>query len=158
MAVEALMQINDAELKRLMRQFQRLENRVAQKVSRQAVSAGATPIARRMRQGAPVGPTGNLRRAIGRRTKTYRDNATSVAVIGAKIGGSTDPSKRNYDAKGTKLGYHANLIEDGHVAVDGSFVPGNPFMRRAVDAAEPESIARMRNKLFEGIDKEAARS
>ena len=136
-------QLDEADLKTLMQQFQRLGERTARKVSKAAVSAGATVVLRHARQEVPV-HTGTLKASLGRRVKHYPASATAVAVIGARISGQ-------------KRGFHAHLVEDGHVNVDGSFTPGNPWLRRSVDAAEPQAVDRMHRKLIDGIEREAAR-
>ena len=132
----------DARL--LMKQLHRLGPKVEQKVSRRAVAFGATPILQAMRQEVPIAE-GTLRDSLGKKTKTYRQSGTAVAMTGPRIGGK-------------HAGYHGHLIENGKINVDGSFTPGNPFMARAQDKARPDAIQRMTRKLAEGIEQEAGKA
>lgn len=133
----------EVDSRRLMRQLHRLGPKVERKVARRAVSFGATPIARKMRQEVPV-EEGTLRESIGKKTKAYR-NGTAIAMTGPRI-------------RGKHRGYHGHLIENGKINADGSFTPGNPFMARAQESARPQAINRMQAKLAEGIEQEAAKA
>lgn len=135
--------IDEADLKRAMEQFQRLPDKVNRKVGRAAVSAGVTVVLRQARSEVPI-DEGTLRASLGRKVKNYPSSQLTVGIAGSRISGN-------------KRGYHAHLVEHGHVAADGSFVPGNPWLARAVAAAEGQAIERMQRKLFAGIDKEARR-
>ena len=141
MALEAGIEISDRDMKKLMRQFQRLPDKVARQVSRKAVNAGATPVVRQARKEVPV-REGILKRSMGKRSRVYKNDRMAVAIIGARISGK-------------HRGFHAHLVHDGFVAKDGSLVKGNPFLKRAVDASEAESNRRLREKLFAEIDKAA---
>jgi len=134
---------NKADFDDLIKRYQRLDEAVRGKAARVAVNAGATPILRQARVETPV-DSGNLKRSLAKRTRIYRKDQTAVAVVGARI-------------KGKYLGYHAHLVHDGHVASDGSFVPGNPFLRRARESAEQAAIDAMHDKLQQRIDQEAAK-
>lgn len=141
--MQADIEFNDAEVKQLMRDYHRLGEKVRTTVARRAVNAGATPILREARQEVPV-DEGELKRSLGKRTRAYKQNATAVAVVGARITGKS-------------RGFHAHLVHDGHVAADGSFVPGNPFLKRAQMQAEQQAVNRMQSKLSQEIEKESSR-
>lgn len=128
-----------ADSRRLMKLLDTLPTKVSRKVSRNAVNAGATPILQAARSEAPV-VTGNLKQSLGKKTKVYGE--TAVALVGPRISGRFK-------------GYHGHLIHNGHIAADGSFVPGNPFLRRAHDNAAAPAQSAMISKLSAGIESEA---
>lgn len=130
--------------RRLMTIFRTLPDKVARKVGRAAVNAGATPVLKAAKGEVPVGLTGNLRKSLGKKTKYYRRSGSSVAMVGPRIGGG-------------HLGYHGHLIEDGHVNRDGSFTPGNPWLKRATSQTEQAARAAIKSKLAQGIVQEATR-
>ena len=136
------LQLDDRDLNQLMKQFHRLGDGVKKKVGRSAVNAGALPVVQAARREVPV-DDGTLRRSIGKKAKAYPNISTAVAYIGARI-------------TGRSRGYHAHLVEQGHIASDGSFVPGNPWLKRAVASSSDAAFERMSRKLFEQIDKEAS--
>ena len=142
--MQSAIEIDARDERKLMGQFQRLEHSTRHKLGRRAVNAGGTVMLRAARQEAPVGPTGNLRASMGNRTRNYKESSTAVAVIGARISGA-------------KRGFHAHLVHDGHIAQDGSYVPGNPFMDRAARRSERDAYKRMGDKLADDIRKEAGK-
>lgn len=79
----------DAPLQVLLAQ---LPSRVEKKGLRAAVNAGATPVMRTMRTLAPSGPTGLLKKAIGKKVKTYKGSV--AAIIGARRDVSGNVGKR----------------------------------------------------------------
>ncbi len=129
-------EIKPGDLEALERKLRSLEVRSQRKVLRKGTRAASTPIQKAIRNAAPVGPTGNLKRSIGRKFKFYRGSLTDIAVIGPQI-------KRKEGA----LGYHGHLVEFGtkertiknlwgRPGVKGSAgrMPPNPFAKRAADA------------------------
>lgn len=56
----------------------------------------------------PKGPTGNLRRSVAIKSKTYARTGVGIAIIGYKSG-----RKMNEPFDDTKLGYHQGLVEFG---------------------------------------------
>lgn len=132
------------DARKLMRQLHRLGPKIEGKVSRRAVSAGATPILRAMKDEVPI-DQGTLKASLGKKTKLYKRSGTAIAMTGPRI-------------KGGQSGYHGHLIENGKVNVDGSFTPGNPFMARAQDKAASEARRVMHAKLAAGIEQEARRA
>lgn len=127
----------------LVRDLEKLGPKLETRIAKRAVGFAATPIARAMRQAAPIGETGNLRKSIGKKSKAYQ-SGTSVALVGPRISDS-------------HLGFHGHLVERGHVNRDGSYTPAHPFMEPAAEQAKPEARARLLSKLQEEIRKELAR-
>jgi len=128
--------------KQLQRKLQRISDYVETKLSRDALKQAAAPIikaakaniatkgASRKRKrefnigGKPVSGTGNLRKSIGYRMKTYKTSGVLVLVLGPRW----------------PLGAHGHLVEFGTQArftADGVFRgigPAKPFLRPAWDA------------------------
>lgn len=145
MPLEAAVQINEDNVRDLMKRFQRLEDKTRTRINGRAVSAGGTVLTREIRKETPVGPTGNLVASIGKRTRKYPKSDIAVAVVGPRY-------------TGKHKGFHAHLVHDGYIhKKSGAYVPGNPFINRAAKRAEPQAMARMINKLATDIEKEASR-
>lgn len=126
----------------LMRDLDRLSDAVETRVSRKAVMAGSSPILREMKSEVPE-DEGTLRKSLGRKSKVY-GRETAVAMTGPRV-------------RGKHQGYHGHLIERGHIAADGSFVPGDPFMERAQKQSEAAARRAMLDKLDTEVQREAAK-
>ena len=126
--------------------------RVQRKVVRQAVNRALTPTLKAARNAAPE-DTGLLRESLAKKTKTYADTGTIVGIVGP------DKETQGTDAEGKPRvpWRYAHLVEDGHVAPDGTVVPPHPFMRPAFDSTEEEMKQVMTERLAAGIEKEAAK-
>ena len=135
------LQFDEQELRALIRKLDDMPDRISRRVRKKALNFAATPITRAIRQETPRGPTGNLRKSVGKNVKTYGEDF-GLAIIGPRISGGY-------------RGFHGHLVHDGHVARDGSFVPGNPFLKRGAQRGRSEALARLQAKLAEGIEKEA---
>ena len=145
---------NSAQLigdKELQRMFKTLGDRVQRKVARQAVNAGATPISKAAQAGAPE-ESGALKLALkgGKRLKTYKESGTVVAIIGPRTNVKTE-----VDGRPRVPAHYARLAEDGHIAANGEYVPGHPFLRPAFDQNESASLGIITDKLAAGVVKEA---
>jgi len=130
-------------LDELLRKLQKLDTRTGRKVLRKGTRAASTPMQKAVRNAAPVGPTGNLKKSIERRYKFYRNSTTDVCVVGPRI-----------DMKEGKGGYHGHLVEEGTkertvkdwmglakrglrakpIAMPVGKMTPNPFAKRASDA------------------------
>lgn len=95
---------------------------------------GATIIADDVRQRAPLGPTGNLKRSIGAKTLRRRDKnpAPSIAAIDYRIAP------------------HAHLVERGT-----SRAAAHPFFRPAVDSKGPQVAAKVMANIQKLIEEAA---
>ena len=96
------MSIKVEGMQELLRKLKQLDTRSGRKVLRKGTNAAAKPLVRAVKSAAPVGPTKNLRRSIGKKSKFYRTSTTDVAIIGPRIGTSKD-----------YRGYHGHLVEEG---------------------------------------------
>ncbi|MEM6560039.1 MAG: HK97-gp10 family putative phage morphogenesis protein [Planctomycetota bacterium] len=136
----------------LQKALRKLGDKAARKVSRSAVSAAATPVAKAARRNAPK-ESGLLRKSIGRRVRTYTERGTVIALVGPRRNFSGEhEGERRVPAN------YAHLVENGHLAPDGSFVPPKPFLRPALDASKGEAMNKLRQKTAEGIEREAKKA
>lgn len=116
-----------------------------------AVARAAQPVVRAAKGGVTV-DTGSLKRALGAVVRKYKNGADAVAVVGARRGyyAAGKALKKGADRRGAAMpAKYAHLVEYGHVAPDGSFVPGKPFLRPALAA----SRTAVRQALVEGVGK-----
>jgi hypothetical protein len=93
-------QIDFPDLRQLRYEFSQLPTNIAAKHLGAALRKSIQPGLSALRQNTPKGPTGNLRKSIGLKVKTYPKNGTAVALVGYQIGG---------DSKG----YHQGFLEFG---------------------------------------------
>ena len=84
------------------------------------ILTGARKVRKRIKQNAPVGPTGNLKKAVY--AKALPETSKSVAVAFAGIRPRKAP--------------HASLVEYGHGGPHPA--PPHPFFRPAVDSVKDE--------------------
>lgn len=115
-------------MKKLERSFREL-GKVPQTVATQSARAGATIARKSARANAPV-DEGNLQQGIV--VKRERTRVKGKAVYDVMM----DPAKADVFVKTTKDGkryYYPASQEYGFLTVDGGYVPGYRFLRRAVD-------------------------
>jgi len=132
--------------KALMRAMKVLPDKVYNKVVKQAVNQAATPIRKAIEKAAPIGPTGNLRSHIIKKTKIYKKAATVITVVGGQY-------KRKKDEEGSAN--HAHLVEFGHGGPKPA--PPHPFMRPAFEANKGKAEAKLRRAIGKGVEREAAK-
>jgi len=77
-----------------------------------------------------IDKTGNLRKSIKKKKSKYPDGGYIVSATGK----SGDGQK----------GYHAHLVEYGHVARDGGRVPPHAFMRPALEVGKELAAAEIK--------------
>lgn len=87
----------------VIRRLDELERRASKRIVRRALSRAAAIVVKAMKQAAPVGPTGNLKRSIGRKEK--RINAGYMQIAGPRT---------RFKKQGLKVsGQHAYFVEHG---------------------------------------------
>lgn len=143
-----------------------------QKITRQAAGKGATVVRRAIRNNAPVGETGELRRGIVRnleRTRTVRGKVVyDIEFDPAKNSIFQKPIKQPGSAggrvsrrNGTTHAYYPASMEYGFLTRSKgnglSYVPGYHFMREAADAAAAEARAVTIDTAMQKIEMEWAR-
>jgi HK97 gp10 family phage protein len=138
--------------------------RVAKKALKQAVTAGATPLAKAARKEAPK-KHGLLKSAVTKKVKVYPDG-NAIALVGANRDTSeTIDGRRHVPALylhlivgGTKPHPQKHYVRALELTVKQH--PGtkpNPFLERAFEQTAPEIKARMEDKLAEVVAKEMAK-
>ena len=85
--------------------LQSLPQKIGQKYVRRAVARALPPMRAQLLNNTPVGPTGNLRAAVGSVVRSYPRNFTAFGVVGYKraVSKDTDDNK----------GYHSHFVEFG---------------------------------------------
>ena len=97
-------------LKEIKIAFRFLPNNIAAKHMAAALGRAIDPAFKRLKKNTPRGPTGNLKRAVRKKTKKYVRSGAGVALIGfAKPPRGTAVE----DRKSNQLGYHAHFLEKG---------------------------------------------
>jgi len=153
-AVQGVSEFKVEGIERLMQALTELPKRVQNKVLRKAVRKGATVLTRAMRQGAPKkgsteDATGQLRRSIGSRMKTYR--GTVVAIVGPRRG-----FREELTTPGGKKVIR-DPVKYAHLYEFGSFRQApHPFMTRAWNANRAQVSGIIKTELAMGIEREAA--
>ena len=118
---------------RLLRNLKTLETRSGRKVLRKGTRAASSPIQKAVRNAAPVGPTENLKKSIGRKFKFYRGSSTDVSVIGPRI----DKAKgwKGFIGWIVEFGTGRRTVKRGwgreDNPIDVGKMPANPFAKRA---------------------------
>jgi hypothetical protein len=104
------MEIAWPTLKELQDAFKLLPNNIAAKHMAAALGRAIDPTFKLIRQLTPRGPTGNLKKAVRKKTTRYVKDGAGVAVAGyAKPPRGTAVESR----KSNELGYHAHFLEKG---------------------------------------------
>jgi len=136
-------------LKDLNKKLKKLAPKVAKKVSRDALRAGAVVVRKEMRSNAPR-DSGKLRKNIRFRIRGRKGR------FRAKVGVTSDAFYAWYIEYGTG----AHTIE-GKVAINGNVYsrvkhPGikpNPFLRRSWEKSKKRAMRAVSSKLWTGIEK-----
>lgn len=152
--------------KKLTRVMQQLPRRVASKVTRKAVNAGARIVSRDAKRMAPRGKTKLLSKSIGVKGKTTKQGY--YAKIGTRRGFAiTGPNGRKYDPvrivhleeKGTQphqipvRGLLARRLRTKSIQHPGA--RPHPFIRPALENNLGQVQGTIRGRLWEGIQQEA---
>lgn len=125
-------------VKALDRKLRQLEPKVARKVIRQALRKALRPVQARVKQLAPVGETGQLKRAVKiRAARSRRRGEIKLRVVIGKD-----------DFTGTQ--FYSSFTEYGS-----SKQPAQHFMRRAFDSTKDEAKRTAISEIRAGIEREA---
>jgi len=115
---------------------------------RKALGKGAAVLARGIRVAAPIGPTGNIRRAVRSRMLRNRPGLGPAAVAGvrrkrgARIVLKTAQGLRRQD-----WAPHAGLVQGGHRTRGGGHVRPNRFVNRGIAATQAAAEAAVEQEL-----------
>lgn len=108
-------QVRVPTLKDLRAAMKGLPTRIAAKHLGTALRKAAKPIEDALKKNTPVGPTGNLKRSITTKIKTYTRDGNAVAVVGYAAAGSgkAKSAAGGRVQKGKDRAFHQGLIEFG---------------------------------------------
>ena len=120
--------------------FAKLPDKVARKVVRKAINAASQKVVSAVRKSVPV-EEGNLQLSIAKKTITYKQEEVIVGIVGS------DKAK-----EGAR---YLHLIENGHLTIDGKFIPGKFPLRKAFDATAAARAEAFGKKLGKEVEKEA---
>lgn len=159
-----------------------LPEKTQKKYARSALSQGMTIVAKAAKRAAPVGPTGNLRRAIGKRFKRIKQEGITQAKVGINVGkraklGTTESGKTKFAgdsaphghlvALGTKPRYTGartyrvkggtRTKETGNPRAYRGVMPANHFFRQATESVASQVETKMIEVLRKKIIEEANR-
>jgi hypothetical protein len=135
----------------LLRRLDNLTKQGASRALRKATRAGTTVLGKAVRQAVPV-DKGLLKKAETTKVTAKRNRAWGGA--GADVAKLNEQAESSAGKRPTNIDH---LVESGHVAPDGTFVPPSGFMRRAAATAMPAAEAAFSNKLASEIEREALR-
>lgn len=164
--MKSAFRIQQSELVKLQKAFDRLVARTGQKVTKQAVRAATQPLLVDMRASAPY-RSGTLRKSVKKVVRGYRKNGIVVGLVGVSRGISgTHNGKRVVPAN------YAHLVEFGRKKVtaknakvlsSGAIVFGRtakaaepkPFIRPAYDRQEQRMKHIARSEVKKGVERVA---
>jgi len=102
------MEIAWPTLKELQQAFKSLPSNIAAKHMAAALGRAIDPTYKLIRKLTPRGPTGNLKKAVRKKTKRYVKDGSGVAVAGY-----TKAPRGKIDRKANERGGHAHFVEKG---------------------------------------------
>ncbi len=154
-------------LQDLFRKLDELESKVRKKITSKALQAGMKPLTKAARAGIHD-DTGQLRRSLGTRTRTYRNSGVVVVMMGPRTGFKTTRSSGQFQ----NPTQYAHLVERGRKGVQVArarvlssrvqvfgkqvaAVPPRPFMQMAWDSQKANVEQIIRDRILEGIEEAA---
>jgi hypothetical protein len=98
-----------------------------------ALEKAIKPAYERLKEITPEGPTGNLKRAVAKKTKSYPKDGTAVGLIGYKRTGKADSDSAAGGAvqKGPDRAFHQWWLEYGTKPREISTFSNTPYQRKA---------------------------
>jgi len=97
------------QMEQIQKAFAALRGNIAAKYMAAALGKTVDPALKALRSNTPKGPTGNLRRAIRKKTKRYVKDGAGIAMAGY----TAAPKKRGDGLKGSQKGHHQGWLEFG---------------------------------------------
>lgn len=103
------------------------------RIVRAALQKAVEPTVQRLRQTTPLGPTGNLRRAIDSKFVAYNRSGVAVAVVGFRRAGreSSITAAGGTVRAGRDRGFHQYWLEQGTRERIVDTLSNTPYLRRA---------------------------
>lgn len=149
MAVSGIkLDLNTEELRNLRDQIRRFfPNKQAAQVLTPIIRAAIQPTVRRLREITPVGPTGNLKRAVTSKVVTYKQDGVAVGIVGYTRAGSGPSSSAAGGSvrAGKDRAFHQWWLERG-TDERKNF---KPQLRRYARKSPTKPFARRRNGQWE---------
>ena len=153
----------------------KLADKSADRVARSAIGGGLTIAAKRIRQAAPKGKTGALKKSIRSRFIKQSGSRPTTAKVGVNVGKQKKTAEglvkrikaphAHLVALGTKRrkrkklgGKFAFIKQPSSQQLSTGTMPENPFLRKAFEAARPETMQRMRDRAAKALEREAAKA
>jgi hypothetical protein len=102
------------------------------RILKAALEKAIEPAYQRLQQVTPIGPTGNLRRAVSKKVKTYTKDGTAVALVGfrrAGLAGSSSAAGGSVRA-GPDRAFHQWWLEEGTQARQVMTLSNKPYGRK----------------------------
>lgn len=129
------------------------------KVVRRAVNLSTRPLLAKAKEKLKedgIGVTGQLRKSMGRKVKTYPSGVV-VGMVGPRVGFKvlikTTPEGKQVFHDPARIGH---LVEQGHGGP--APAPPHPFMRPAFDESRGEVARIMQSEVTSGLEKEAIKA
>lgn len=149
------MKIEFPELKKLQEAFRGFRSSLARKHMGAAIRRSLKPGLDALRHNTPKGPTGNLRRAIASKVKTYTSgNAVGLVGFVAAGSGKSKSAGGGKVQKGKDRAYHAGFLEFGtkERVIKTSSVRGGASIASSFKSFGPFKIAKTaRRGKFAGV-------
>lgn len=121
-------------LDKLATEFAQIEKGLT-KAGRDTLMKQARLVRDRIKEKAPVGPTGNLRRSVVAKMLPDRPDYPLLAIA----------------AIDRKIAPHAHLVEFGHGGPHPA--PAHPFFRPALQETMPQAYENMKHDLKQGVER-----
>jgi HK97 gp10 family phage protein len=138
-------------LKKLMARLSNLEKKAAKRANRKAIRAGTAILKQAVKVSTPV-DEGLLKKA--QTSKVIGKGSNLGGIVGADVEKLKADSDDSAGQRPVNIDW---LVEYGHVAPNGTFIPPSGYMRRAQAEAMPKAEAAYIAKLKQEIEREATR-
>ena len=132
-----------------------LEKKIAKKIVRQAARVSQKILAKTVKSNALTMVGGDMGRLIARNVKVRGFKKQKKGSYGISVFLKGGVNEFIGTPREGKASYIPFSIEYGHVAVNGTVIPANPFMRSAHDSTKQLRQNRFRRLLVKGILTEA---
>ena len=97
------------QMQEIQQAFAALRGNIAAKYMAAALGKTVDPALKALRKNTPKGPTGNLRRAVRKKTERYVRGGAGIAMVGY----TAAPKKKGDGLKGSQKGHHQGWLEFG---------------------------------------------
>lgn len=134
----------------LQRRLSTLPAKVEKKVVRRSLRVGAKMFQRQAKANAPVGETGDLKRALAVRAGRRRRGSASVRVIF-----NTKKYPLVSYTRGGKRYFYPAAVEYGWKKPDGTRHPAQPYFRPAFETEKHRALNATMREMRNGVEAEA---